>query len=141
MEILYLIPGAGMPRDELNRRAEIANMVSGPNVKITVEEVGEGPLSIESSIEEYMSVGPMLERMLDIRERGNFDAVIIGCAGDPGLRPARELLDIPVIGPAESSYLFASMVADRFSIVSTLQAGEESEDGVRLRVSGCCQKP
>lgn len=122
-----------MPTEELERRTEIANGIARPGVSIVVEEVGEGPLSIESSIEEFMSIGPMLKRMLKIRDEGRFDAVIIGCAGDPGLRPARELLDIPVIGPAESSYLFASMVSDRFSVVSTLQAGEESEDGVRLR--------
>jgi allantoin racemase len=122
-----------MPSEELQRRTKIANGISRSGVTVDVEEVGVGPLSIESSIEEYMSIGPMLERMLEIRKEGRYDAIIIGCAGDPGLRPARELLDIPVIGPAESSYLFASMVADRFSVVSTLQAGEESEDGVRLR--------
>ena len=133
MKVLYLLPGAGMPSEELQRRHKIANRIARLGTEVDVIEVGEGPLSIESSIEEHMAIGPMLRFMVSLREKSEYDAIIIGCAGDPGLRPARELLDIPVIGPAESSYMFASMISDRFSVVSTLQAGVESEDGVRLR--------
>ena len=133
MRVLYLLPGAGMPDEELQRREKIASEIVQKGTEITVREVGEGPLSIESSIEEYMAIGPMLKAMVKLRSKKEFDAIIIGCAGDPGLVPARELLDIPVIGPAESSYHFACMVADKFSVVSTLQAGEESEDRVRVR--------
>lgn len=122
-----------MPRQELEKREKIAGRIARSDTEIRVEEVGEGPLSIESSIEEYMAIGPMLRTMFRLQKDAEYDAIIIGCAGDPGLIPARELLDIPVIGPAESSYLFAGMVADRYSVVSTLQAGEISEDRVRLR--------
>ncbi|MFX0125252.1 MAG: aspartate/glutamate racemase family protein [Candidatus Hodarchaeota archaeon] len=59
---------------------------------------------------------------------------MIGCAGDPGLKPARELLNIPVIGPAESSIYLACMLSDRFSILTILQAGVASEDSVRVLV-------
>ncbi|MFW9806895.1 MAG: aspartate/glutamate racemase family protein, partial [Candidatus Thorarchaeota archaeon] len=91
--------------------------------RVTVMEVGEGPLSIESEIEAYMSVGPMLEWLFRRRKDIKYDAVIIGCAGDPGIGPIRELMDIPVIGPAESAYHIACMVADRFSVISPKQAG------------------
>ena len=112
-----------MPDDELKRREETANSLARPDVKITVEEVGEGPLSIESEIEAYMSVGPMLEWLFEHRKDNQYDAIIIGCAGDPGLGAARELMDVPVIGPAESAYHIACMVADRFSVISPKQAG------------------
>ncbi len=123
-----------MPEDEIERRTEITNRISRNDFNITVEEVGEGPLSIESSIEEFMSVGPMLHRLRELRNNHHYDAIIIGCAGDPGLRPARELMDIPIIGPAESSYFFACMVADRFSILLTPQAGMESDSTIRAYV-------
>jgi allantoin racemase len=77
-----------------------------------------------------MSLGPLLNKLLELSENNKFDAVIIGCAGDPGLRAARELVNIPIIGPAESSYYFACMIADRFSILST----QCSEDGLRARL-------
>ena len=134
MKILYLMPGAGMPEDEVERRTKTANIIARPDVAVTVAEVGEGPLSIESSIEEYMSIGPLLLKLLELRRSGEYDAIIIGCAGDPGIAPAREMMDIPVIGPAESSYLFACMISDRFSVLTPLHAGVESADRVRTRV-------
>ena len=134
MELLYLLPGTGMPEVEQKRRAEIANSIARPETHVTIMEVGEGPLSIESSIEEHIAIGPMLRKMLEIRNEGKYDALIIGCAGDPGLAPARELLDIPVIGPAESSFHFACMLSDRFSVLSILHAGVASEDGPRMHL-------
>ena len=134
MELLYLMPGAGMPGDEIKRREEVANSLTRSGTRVTVEEVGEGPLSIESAIEEYISIGPMLKRLYKIRREQKYNAIIIGCAGDPGLRAARELMDIPVIGPAESSYHFACMIADRFSVISPLQAGVASADELVARV-------
>jgi allantoin racemase len=123
VELLYLIPGAGMPDDEIKRREDVTNFLARPGTKVTVEEVGEGPISIESEIEAHMSIGPMLEWLYKRRQDNKFDAIIIGCAGDPGLNPIRELMDVPVIGPAESAYHVACMVADRFSVISPRQAG------------------
>ncbi|MBN2227947.1 MAG: Asp/Glu racemase, partial [Candidatus Thorarchaeota archaeon] len=123
MELLYLIPGDGMPEDEIKRRKEVINSLAQAGTHVTVEEVGEGPLSIESAIEEYMSIGPMLKRLYHLRKEKKYDAIIIGCAGDPGLRAARELMDVPIIGPAEASYHYACMIADRFSVISPMQAG------------------
>jgi allantoin racemase len=134
MKLLYLMPGAGMPTEEVERRTNTAKAIARPDVDIEVAEVGEGPLSIESSIEEYMSISPLLLNLLELRKSGEYDAIIIGCAGDPGLAPARELMDIPIIGPAESSYLFACMISDRFSVLTPLHAGVESADRVRTRV-------
>lgn len=123
LELLYLIPGAGMPNDEIKKREEVTNSLARPGTKVTVEEVGIGPLSIESEIEAYMSIGPMLEWLFNLRKDNKYDAIIIGCAGDPGLGASRELMNVPVIGPAESAYHIACMVADRFSVISPLQAG------------------
>jgi allantoin racemase len=134
LEILYLIPGDGMPEEEIKRREDITNSLARPGTKIIVEEVGEGPLSIESAIEEYMSIGPMLKRLYLLRKQNRFDAIIIGCAGDPGLRAVRELMDVPIIGPAEASYCFACMIADRFSIISPMQAGVASADELIARI-------
>ncbi|MFX1513868.1 MAG: aspartate/glutamate racemase family protein [Promethearchaeota archaeon] len=134
MEVLYLMPGAGMPEEEVKRRTEIANSIARPETNVTVMEVGEGPLSIESTIEEHIAIGPMLRRLLEIHKENKYDAIIIGCAGDPGLRSARELLDIPVIGPAESSYYLACIISDRFSILSPLQAGTASSDQTRAHL-------
>jgi allantoin racemase len=134
LELLYFIPGDGMPQDEIKRREEVTNALAREGVNVSVEEVGKGPLSIESAIEEYMSIGPMLERLYQLRKEAKYDAIIIGCAGDPGLRAARELMDVPIIGPQESAYHFACMIAERFSVISPMQAGVESADDLVARV-------
>ncbi|MFW9788799.1 MAG: aspartate/glutamate racemase family protein [Candidatus Thorarchaeota archaeon] len=112
-----------MPEEEIKRRESVANALARKGTEVAVKEVGKGALSIESEIEAYMSIGPMLEWLFNIRKDNKFDAIIIGCAGDPGLGAARELMDVPVIGPAESAYHIACMVADRFSVISPRQAG------------------
>ena len=51
-------------------------------------------------------------------ERNGYDAVILGCYCDPGLREARGVVDIPVIGLSESSMSVAQMIGGRFAVVT-----------------------
>jgi len=120
-KILYLVPGVGMPEEEKKRREKLANsFLTQEKNRVFVEAVDEGPISIESSIEEFMSVGGTLKKLVEVQ--GQYDAVVIGCAGDPGLAPARELADIPIIAPFEASISVASMLGDKFSIVTILDS-------------------
>lgn len=51
-------------------------------------------------------------------EEEGFDAVVIDCALDPGLRQARGILDIPVTGAGESGLIIAQLLGRKFGIVS-----------------------
>jgi Asp/Glu/hydantoin racemase len=51
-------------------------------------------------------------------EKNGADAVIIGCTDDPGLRTARTLVDIPVIGETESTMHLACTMGHKFGLVS-----------------------
>ena len=117
--ILYLVPGVGLDEQEKKRREGLANtFLTHSANRVVVDDVTEGPTSIESSVEEYMSVPGTLRKIVQVQK--DFDAIVLGCAGDPGLAPARELAEIPVIGPVESSIAAALMLGDRFSIVTVL---------------------
>lgn len=48
------------------------------------------------------------------------DGVISLCFADPGVKAAREVLNIPVVGAGESSMLFASLLAKSYSVVTVL---------------------
>jgi len=51
-------------------------------------------------------------------EKNGYDAMVIGCFYDPGLREARELVKMPVVGVCEASLHVASMLtAGKFSIL------------------------
>lgn len=116
--LAYLVPGVGLDEAELERRERIANSLVSADV--TVLEAGEGPLSIESTVEEeWSTVGVM---KLVAAHEDAFDGFVIGCFGDPGLAGARELTTTPVVGPAAASFHTAAQVADRFSCITILES-------------------
>jgi allantoin racemase len=78
-----------------------------------------GPASIECEYDEALCVPNFLEKAIEAQEEG-YDGIISDCFGDPGVKPAREVLDIPVAGACESSMLFASALAKSFSVVTVL---------------------
>ncbi|OTF01944.1 aspartate/glutamate racemase family protein [Halorubrum sp. SD683] len=121
VDVCYLVPGVGLPDDEKQRRERVANELTPDHVDVTVLEAeGPGPTSIESAVEEYWCVVGSMKTAH--RVQSEFDALVIGCFGDPGIRALRELLSIPVVGPAEATIHTASMVADRFTWLTILEA-------------------
>lgn len=68
-----------------------------------VRAVPEGPSSIETTRDEYEAMPAVLKFILEYQVE--YDAAIIGCAGDAGLAGTREMASIPIIGPGESSLL------------------------------------
>jgi allantoin racemase len=121
-EIAYLVPGIGLPAEERDRREAVANDLVGERASVTVLAADDGPTTIESAVEETWSV-PGTVQLADAH-RDDFDAMVIGCFGDPGLRPIRELLEIPVVGPAETTVHTAAQVADRFGWITILESTE-----------------
>lgn len=89
------------------------------DVEISVVSIEKGPASIESAYEEEMAAPGILEKVREAEKEG-FDAVIIDCMGDPALEAAKEIVDIPVVGPAQSSMAIASTLGDKFSVVTVL---------------------
>ncbi|WP_346429734.1 aspartate/glutamate racemase family protein [Paracoccus sp. DMF-8] len=55
-----------------------------------------------------------------IHDTLDVDAVVIACFDDTGLDAARCLTDKPVVGIGEAAYHMASMIANKFSVVTTL---------------------
>jgi allantoin racemase len=78
----------------------------------------EGVPSIEGHFDEAIAAVGVLEHS-GRPSAGRFGHVI-ACFGDPGLLAARELAQGPVIGIAEAAMHMATLVATRFSIVTTL---------------------
>ncbi len=59
----------------------------------------------------------ILDSVLEAEQR-EFDAVAIGNILDPGLREARSMVDIPVLGLGETSMLTACMMGSRFALIA-----------------------
>ena len=71
-------------------------------------------------------------------EKDGFDAVVMGCFADPGLNEARQVLHIPVLGPAESAMLCAHLLGGSYAVIAypapgTRYAMEKRIDGYGFR--------
>lgn len=69
--------------------------------------------------------------------KGPFEAVVLGCFGDPGLEALRELSAAPVFGLAESAIRAAERLPGRFAIVTVGAAwGPMLEERVQIAGAG-----
>ncbi|CAJ0992511.1 aspartate/glutamate racemase family protein [Pantoea sp. Nvir] len=96
-----------------------ARAVAAPGTEIIVVPSSQGVPSIEGHFDEVIAAVVVLEHVKRGKEQGVCGHVI-ACFGDPGLLAARELASGPVIGIAEAAMHTATLVATRFSIVTTL---------------------
>ena len=88
--------------------------------QISVVSLDWGTASIECYRDEALAVPGILAKAVQAEQEGA-DGVIIDCMDDPGLDAARELVSIPVVGPAQASMHLAALLGHRFSVLTTLE--------------------
>ena len=64
----------------------------------------------------FFNAKGQIERSYEAVKKG-YDAFMIGCAWDPGLKECRALVDIPVVAPVESAALVSCTLGNKFSII------------------------
>lgn len=115
MRILVVNPNTTASMTE--KIGAAARRVSSTGTEVLAVNSANGPASIEGFYDEAMSLAGMLAV---IRNTPDYDAVVIACFDDTGLDAARCLTDKPVIGIGEAAYHMASMISNKFSVVTTL---------------------
>src|SRR5437879_12324710 len=91
--------------------------VKRPTTEVEVRSLKSGPHHLEYHAYEAW-VTPDVLTMVVAAERDGFDAAVIGCFYDTGLRAARELATrIPVAAPCESAIHIASPLGGSFSVL------------------------
>lgn len=116
MRILTLNPNTTASMTE--KIGACARRIALPGTTILAANPASGPASIEGYYDEAMSLAGMLGVIRDMP--ADIDAVVIACFDDTGLDAARCLTDRPVIGIGEAAYHMASLISNRFSVVTTL---------------------
>ena len=101
MRIRLIIPITGLTEEEVEERLGYLREIADLGTEVDAVQVEVGPPAIESEADAVFA-GPDVLRLVGEAERDSVDAAIIWCGGDPALAAARELVDIPVIGPGES---------------------------------------
>src|SRR5882762_9388864 len=99
--------------------AAAAAKAARPDTVIRAVESAFGPASIEGAYDDAFAVPGLLVRIAEGEAEGA-DAHVIACFDDTGLDAARARADAPVVGIGEAAFHMASLVAHRFSVVTTL---------------------
>jgi hypothetical protein len=138
VKISYVIPGpmsqGPLGPAEVARRQDILRGWAAPDVEVTVRECPQGPASIESAYEEYLSVAGLAAVLTELEEQSQADAAIVGCFGDPGLDALYEVTSsLPVVGPGEASMHFACMLGRPFGIITVADGSSVPSSGWRPR--------
>ncbi len=106
-----------------------ARVAASPGTAIVATQPDRGPASIEGYHDGALAVPGLLAR---IAEQADADAFVIACFDDTGLDAARCITEAPVIGIGEAAFHVASLVAHRFSVVTTLSRSVPGiEDNLR----------
>jgi len=96
---------------------EFLEMGKSEDTEIKVVSLSRGPLHLEYHYYEALVLTDTLH-LVKRAEKEGYDAAIIGCFYDPGLREAREITDkLVVMAPAEASMHIAATLGHKFSII------------------------
>ncbi|MBK4775819.1 Asp/Glu racemase [Candidatus Pantoea edessiphila] len=96
------------------------NRVKSDNINISIVSPTKGGLAaIEGHFDGTIGAMGVLEQINIGKSQGAIGH-IIACFADPGLLAAREIAVRPVVGMAETAMYIATLLATRFSIITTL---------------------
>lgn len=115
MDILVINPNttASMTR----KIGEAARSAASSGTRIIAVNPKDGPPSIEGYFDEVFAIPGMIGAM---QKHPAASACVIACFDDTGLDAARCVGDMPVVGIGEAAFHMASLIAGRFSVVTTL---------------------
>ncbi|MFP3543851.1 aspartate/glutamate racemase family protein [Rhizobium sp. SIMBA_035] len=118
MRILLVNPNTTASMTE--KAAIAARSVAASGTEIIAATSRMGPVSIEGHYDGALALPGLLAELNDRRAEG-YDAAIIACFDDTGLEAARSFCDVPVLGLCESAVATAGFLAQRFTVVTTLE--------------------
>jgi len=103
-----------------DKAGEAARMVAASGTEIIAVNPEYGPISIEGYYDEVFSIPGLLEEVRK-GEASGCQGTVIACFDDTGLDAARCIASGPVVGICEAAMHTASLLANSFSIVTTLR--------------------
>ncbi|MCE8547919.1 aspartate/glutamate racemase family protein [Ruegeria pomeroyi] len=116
MKLLVINPNT--TKSMTRKIAAAARLVARADTEIIATESQSGPASIEGFHDVAMCHAGLIT---EAARHADVDAVVVACFDDTGLDALRCQFEAPVLGIGEAAYHAASMVANRFSVVTTLR--------------------
>ena len=113
---IMVIAFGDLSRQEIEIRQKHLRTLCSRGTEVEVAPIREGP-DVTDATTLSLAVPGILKRV-NQAARESYDAIMINCFADPGLEAAKTLVNIPVVGGGEPNYHVASLLADRFGLVT-----------------------
>ena len=94
-----------------------ASAIARSDTEIVAVNSQRGPASIQGFLDVANCVPGLLE---EVALHPEVDAIVVACFDDTGVDAVRTLVSVPVLGIGEAAYHAASMIATKFSVITTL---------------------
>ncbi|MGV9170544.1 MAG: aspartate/glutamate racemase family protein [Promethearchaeia archaeon] len=117
MKKIALIGATGIDWWKSDKKRQFVEDLTPEGYEIANFYCQYGTHSVESHADEAYNAPFILEQVVAADKRG-FDGIVIDCACDPVLDAAREVSEIPVVGPMQASLHLALTLGKRFGIVT-----------------------
>lgn len=105
------------PRQHWDWLLKILDAVGNPGTAVDFVNLRHGYKVMRTYTRTYNSIF-VAQRAYEAEKKG-FDGFIIGCASDLGLKEARSIVNIPVIGSTEATAFLACTLGNKFSVITT----------------------
>jgi len=130
MDILVVNPNTtASMTGKIGRAAQAA---ATPGTRIVAVNPAMGPASIEGFYDEAFSVPGLLAEIAK-GEAAGVAGHIVACFDDTGLDAARCGATAPVVGIGEAAFHLASLIAHRFTVITTLSRSIAAIEGNLVR--------
>jgi allantoin racemase len=116
MRLACVVSIGGYTPEDLASKRDSLKMVLRPDTDLDIFAAPSGVPYVESSVEFYLSEAAVARKCVEVAQLG-YDAIAGTAFLDNGLDGARELVDIPVVGPAKTSLYLAATLANRFAVI------------------------
>jgi allantoin racemase len=129
MRILVIIPI--ITEDFIKGTRERVEPYVRADTEVDFVNIDYGTASIESEYDKALAA-PFVIKKVEWAEQQGYDAVVISCMGDPGLKGAKQAVSIPVVGPGEAARQIAPILGEKVARVyptglTVLQLVEDAE--------------
>lgn len=114
------VPGAPITDVAIEAYHKCLRKVARNDTEVTISYPERSSYILYSSYGAFLNTAEVIEKVIRTAREG-YDAVVICCYTDCGLQQLREVLDIPVVGLAESSMAIATMLGRKFAIIAPIK--------------------
>lgn len=102
----------------MDAREEMLSAALSSDAFVSVDCIKRGPDELDCNTDEAFAAAEMVKESIRAEKEG-YDAIVIYCFSDVGMDAIRENVRIPVIGPGETSLAAASMLCNRFTVLTS----------------------